>query len=118
MTPVTFWQNTGMLCLLPYHSDLNTTGKHWNIASNMTFRLKYVERLTKDKFSLKTTDQYISQHKYEKETEKNYMQKEHIVDNSPENFILNVGPSDSKPFNVERLVNMSCSEPFKLLNDV
>jgi hypothetical protein len=77
-----------------------------------------VERLNKDKFSLKTTDQYMSQCKHVKETEKNYMQKEHIVANSPENFITNVGSSNTQPFNAERLVKMLRSKPFKLLNDV
>jgi len=53
-----------------------------------------VEKLTKNKFSLQTTDKYMSQCKHVKEIE-DYMQNEHIVDNSLENFTTNVGSSDT-----------------------
>jgi hypothetical protein len=56
----------GMLCMPPYHSELNTREKQWIVvknsvvASNVTFRLQDVEKLTKDKFSLKTTGKSMS----------------------------------------------------------
>ena len=91
-----------VLRLPPYHPELNPIEKIWaqvkgKVASrNTTFKLRDVEKLTREEFSKVTVENWAAVCRHVDKIVEEYLRAEHVVDDAMERFVINVGNDDSE----------------------
>jgi hypothetical protein len=78
----------------PYHPELYPIEKMWAMdktwvaMKNVTFQLQDVRKLTEEKFSSITKDEWLPVYKRVQEVEEKYIKNEHLVDNIAEDLVI------------------------------
>lgn len=113
-----------VLRLPPYHPELNPIEKiwammkNWVAARNVTFKLKDVEVLAREKFAAITIDEWQAICAHVQKTETAFIEKEHLLDAADDSlqFTVNTGSSDSEESS-ESEGSMSGVEPMDASSD-